>query len=68
MIQLGSRVVVRTSDAIFQTAELMAMNKKNITIRYCRGTEWDHEKSRMVADMKTEVIDRKKIYYLGERY
>lgn len=68
MIQPGSRVVVRTEDAIYQTAEFVASNKRTVTIRYCKGTEWDSKRSCVVADMKTEVIDRKRIYYLGERY
>jgi len=68
MIQPGSRVVVRTDLAIYQTAELITINKRSITIRFCKNTEWDSDKARAVPNLITETIDRKKVYYLGERY
>jgi hypothetical protein len=68
MIQEGSRVVLQTDDAVYQTVEVINVNPKTITILYCKGTDWDKTEQRPVRQMKTEVIDRKKIISLCERW
>lgn len=67
MIQKGSKVIIRTEDAIYQPCEIISLGVDSITVRYFKGMKRIGKTSEMSEDYKVETIARKKIFNIAER-
>lgn len=67
MIQKGSIIILRTTDAIYSTCKIISMSADNITITYIVGTKKDRKTGEFYEDRQVETIPRKKIVRISER-
>lgn len=67
MIQKGSTIILRTTDAIYSTCKIISMSDDNITITYIAGIKKDRKTGKSYEDRQVETIPRKKIISISER-
>ena len=68
MITQGSIVVMRTTGAIYQPCEIVAMSEKTVTVKFFSGMKKKKGTGGMYADYVTESISRKNIVSMSERF
>ena len=68
MIEKGSTIVLQTTDAIYSTCRVVAISDENVTVTYYAGTKKDRQTREMHEVRPVEVIPRKKIISMSERY
>ncbi len=61
------RAILRTEDASYCTCEVISINPKTVTIRYCKAAEWDSKSQQTLPIFVTETINRNKIVSLAYR-
>lgn len=67
MVKEGSRIVLRTKDAIYSTCEVVAISKANVTVTYCAGLKRDRATGDYHMVSPVETIPIKKVIYMSER-
>lgn len=68
MIQKGSTIVLRTKEAIYSTCEIVAISDENVTVTYFAGVKKDRQTGKMHEVRPVEIIPRKKIVSMSERF
>lgn len=67
MIKEGSRIVLRTVNAIYSTCQVTAISNKSVTITYCAGMKRDRETGEYHMVSPVETIPAKEIVCMSER-
>jgi len=68
MIQKDSIIELRTKDAIYSPCQIVALSDNNITVTYYAGVKKNRQTGEMHESRPVEVIPRKKIVSMSERY
>ena len=67
MIEKGSTVILRTTDAIYSPCQVISMSKDNVTVTYFAGKKKDRQTGEFADCHIVEIIPRKKIVRMSER-
>jgi len=67
MVKEGSRIVLRTKDAIYSTCEVVAISKENVTVKFCAGMKRDRATGEYHMISPVETVSIKKVVYMSER-
>lgn len=67
MITEGSRIILRTTNAIFSPCFVLKNSPQSITVRYHRGTRRDKKTGEYKEDYQVETISMKDVETMSER-
>ncbi len=68
MIGPGSKVILKTEDAIYSPCEVVAISAKAVTVKFAAGMKRDRKTKQMYMDIKVETVSRDKIVSMSERF
>lgn len=67
MIEPGSRIILRTENAIYSPCTVVSMSARNITVSFCAGMKKIKGSREMIPDYRTEAVSRNTILSMSER-
>ena len=68
MIGPGSKVILKTNNAIYSPCEVVSISAKAVTVRFASGMKRDRQTKKMFMEMKVETVSRNDIISMSERF
>ncbi len=67
MIAKGSKIVLETENAFYNICEVVDINPKTLTVKYCAGSEVNRKTGSFERNIKTDRISMDKVRRMSER-
>lgn len=67
MIEVGSKIILKTIDAIYEPCFVIKKSPQSITVKYHRGTRKDKKTGEYREDYQVDTIPTRDIVSMSER-